>query len=231
MDLQGHASEAKPEWGIAREAGETLNIWQQWAEKTHGWLTRANAATVLGTAASVGSAVALHYDKPVAATALTAADGLLDLGDGALAAHDKVRSPLGKKLDAGSDKVRMPLQVYTAWKFKAVPTAAALLLGGTEAAIAIPSSVAIANGNEPEVSSAGKIKSLAERMAAGGFLLAKVTDSLAERTESDRSEKALHGTARALRCGSWLLTGTAVVYGLGAAKQSARAAGWTEPKA
>lgn len=101
--MQLHRADKQPEW----EAVPTneRNAWQRVAATTSGFVTPANAITVIGLLIVLfGLQQLLAGEYWVAAGALVVGR-LLDIVDGVVADKTGTKGPLGELMDAGADKI------------------------------------------------------------------------------------------------------------------------------
>lgn len=98
-----HHAHKIPDW--EQVPANRRNRWQRLAARSRGILTPANALSVAGAAVSLaGIAMALAGSVLVGAV-LIAAGRLMDIFDGIVADYTGTKSPFGKTVDAGLDKL------------------------------------------------------------------------------------------------------------------------------
>lgn len=235
-DFQAHAIGERPEYdGVLNK-----NLWQEFAELTGGVGAPGNAFTVLGFAANIEACRILRggnikdgtltaHDL-VRACGLLAVDGFFDLLDGGVAKATGTRTPLGRRLDAGTDPIRIANSFHALWKSGIISNSVALTLGLEKVATVVPSIVANARGNEPVVSSAGKAITTVQRTAAGLYLMSAMFEQLAQEEITDTVKSARYGEfavyantlATVSFVGSIALTGPAAIPYVRAALGSAQ---------
>lgn len=208
--LQSHAIGDTPEWELVPR--DEHNAWQKLAAATRGVMTPGNALTAAGTIADItANAIILRNSQDrelsaktlIAATALYATEGIFDALDGTVAKATGTRSPLGRRLDAGSDAGRIPLTIYAMTRSGILPKPATALLAAEKASTVIPSVVAGLRGNEPIVASTGKLTAGAQRFSSGAFMLSAVFHQLGVEASSTQRRRNHGAAARLCRQIGW----------------------------
>lgn len=187
--MQSHAAGDQPEWAGVLEK----NIFQEVASLTAGIVTPGNGFTALGVAANIEACRILRSgnihngtltgNDLVRACALLAIDGFSDNLDGTVARATKTRSPLGRRLDAGTDPIRTLNSFHALWRSGVLPSGVALALGLERTATIVPSVIANIRGNEPVISSAGKAITAAQRLTGGFYLMSAMFEQLASKKQ------------------------------------------------
>lgn len=199
MPSQAHASGDKPQW--VEETNR--NMFQELAALSHGVLTVGNGFTATGFAANIEACRILRSGNVkkgtlsgndlVRACGLFAVDGFFDLFDGAAATATRTRSPLGRRLDAGTDPIRIVNSLHALWKSGILPPGIALTLAGEKAATMLPSAVANLRKNEPVVGNWGKGLTAAQRFTAGLYLVSATFEQLSLEEVTDPAKRAKYG--------------------------------------
>ncbi len=197
--MQSHAAGDQPEWANAIE----LNMFQEVAALTKGVITPGNAFTVLGFAANIEACRILRRgnihegtltgEDLVRACAFLAIDGFSDNLDGFAARTTRTRSPLGRRLDAGTDPIRTLNSFHALWRSGVLPTSVALTLGLERTATIVPSVIANLRGNEPVISSVGKAITAVQRFTGGFYLMSAMFEQLALEEVNDPQKKERYG--------------------------------------
>ena len=218
-DLQAHAIGNIPEWDIIPMSER--NPWQQLASVSYGILTVGNALTAAGLVADLKANQLLARGNVndgtlsaktlMAATSLYAAEGFLDIADGSGAELTGTRSPLGRRLDAGTDAIRIPFTIFTLVRAGILPKSAAAILATEKTSTVIPSVIANLRGNEPVVASEGKLTAAQQRLSLGGFVFSATLHQLAVESQNPEHKKAYQELAVLSRGIGWAaLVGSAI---------------------
>jgi phosphatidylglycerophosphate synthase len=215
MNLQAHASREMADRFYAPR--EEWNVWQRIADKTNDIGTPGNALTTVGTAGAVVASWAFLHDKPVMGTVALFVEGAADIGDGAAAAATETRSPLGAAYDHGTDLPRIALNFLTLAYKRILPKAVAGTLLAEKAATAIPSAIALRNGNKPVVGDEGKITAGVQRVVTGLFALSAAATRFGE--DHPRYASKAKFVSKVAQVGGWVGTGVSVVTVIPAVKQ------------
>ena len=201
--LQSHAIGNRPEWELV---GRTeRNLWQEIAAATGGVVAPGMilTATGFGLSVDVNRRLLREYQQTgrhsgrtlLCATAALLGEGVLDLLDGSVATATGTRSPLGRRADTGSDVCRIGLTTFTLAYCKVVPPHAATILAVQKIVTGAPSVIANARGNEPAVSSYGKVTAALQRVCLGAYLLSATCEQLGIETVGDPAKAARYATA------------------------------------
>ena len=201
--LQSHAIGNRPEWELVDRTER--NLWQEIAAATGGVVAPGMMLTAAGFGLSVdmNRRVLREYRQTsqlsgktlLCATVALLGEGVLDLLDGSVATATGTRSPLGRRADTGSDVCRIGLTAYTLTRCKVVPLYAAGMLAGQKILTAAPSLIANARGNEPAVSSWGKVTAAQQRLCLGAYLLSATCEQLGVEIVDDPTKAAHYGKA------------------------------------
>ncbi len=197
--MQSHSAGNIPEWA---NTTTQLNMFQEIAELTAGIATPGNALTAVGLAANIEACRILRSGNVregtlsghdlVRACALLAIDGFSDNLDGTVARATKTRSPLGRRLDAGTDAFRTLNSFHALWQSGVMPGEVALALGLEKTATIVPSLIANIRGNEPVITSAGKAITAVQRSTGGFYLLSAMFEQLAHEEIQNIHRKGRH---------------------------------------
>ena len=133
------------------------NIWQRWANTTHGVITPGNVFSVVGIATVFVGLFVIADDQLWRGLWLLAGGRLCDVIDGTAANATGTKSPLGEAIDTTADKVAAfaTLLVFAATAI--APWPVMLLIGLQSLLIATLGFAAYQMHKKPHVVAAGKI--------------------------------------------------------------------------
>jgi len=98
-----HRTSAKPDWENTKASNH--NAFQKIAAATGGWVTPANAVTIIGFGIVLYGLVCIMNQQYWSGLIFLAIGRLLDIVDGIVADKTGTKSPLGETFDAVADKI------------------------------------------------------------------------------------------------------------------------------
>lgn len=173
MDL--HRAGKIPDWEKTPASEHT--IFQKVAAKTRGIVTPGNAVSVAGLLLTHNGLVDIKRGNTVFGTAKVAVGRAMDIADGYVADKTGTKSSIGEKVDATIDKILMADALWILHQKDIVPTKAAVIIGAQNIINTIATGVATFRSNEIHSSREGKITTVMQWAAVGGYCLDAMTQT------------------------------------------------------
>jgi len=153
------------EWNLIPE--EDWNIHQRVAERTGGWLTAANAVSVIGAIATAKGLYHASQGEYGKAVAYGATGRVLDLVDGEVAERLGTRGKIGALVDAGLDKALTAGAMLTLARQKVISARFAAITLAQQTEIVIHNAAIEKAGANPNPSNDGKHSMFGIWLSAG----------------------------------------------------------------
>ena len=175
------------------------NIWQRVAKKTHGVITPANVVSLAGLAITISGLQDFKRGDKKKAITKVISGRLCDIADGYVAERTKTKSPLGEAVDATVDKISMAHGLYVMSKTHTLPPLASASFLSQNVINTAATALSKKRGIELHPSAEGKITTLLQWAAIGGYAIAS--------TEKYNSDQSM------VKIGSDVLASTAAAIG------------------
>lgn len=189
-----HRADKIPDWEkIPKEEWTRHHVW---AARTGGIATRANGYTLAGLGFMLAGANDILNDRPVSGLIKMAAGKACDWWDGRDADKTGTKSPLGKKLDASTDKIVVAATVPRLMDVGAMPKWAGGLILAQNVACAAATTVGTVRGMDMNTAASNKWTNGLQAAEAGAFTAAWIAREHYDRPVAARRLDAL-GKAQA----------------------------------
>jgi phosphatidylglycerophosphate synthase len=175
------------------------NIWQRMAKKTHGIITPANAISLAGLYLTISGLQDFKRGDKKKAITKVISGRLCDIADGYVAERTKTKSPIGEAVDATVDKISMAHGLYVMSKTNTLPSLASASFLSQNVINTAATALSKKRGVELHPSAEGKITTLLQWAAIGGYAIAS--------TEKSRDDQSM------VKIGSDVLASTAAAIG------------------
>ncbi len=191
MDL--HISGPKPDW--EEIIPEDRNVHQRVAAATDGWGTFANLLGLVKVGLNTSACLDIHRSKGkelVKPLIKFTAEGILDVADGWIANKTQTKSPKGKLIDAGIDKVNTLLAAAVISKYDVLPKNVTIPIILSQGAVALGGIVSYLTGKEMRIQATKEGKSVMRdgKTGAGLHMLSR---ALEQSNKSKLSKIAMFG--------------------------------------
>ncbi len=192
-----HRTDDSPQWERTPESMQ--NIWQRMAKKTHGIITPANAISLAGLYLTISGLQDFKRGDKKKAITKVISGRLCDIADGYVAERTKTKSPIGEAVDATVDKISMAHGLYVMSKTNTLPSLASASFLSQNVINTAATALSKKRGVELHPSAEGKITTLLQWAAIGGYAIAS--------TEKSRDDQSM------VKIGSDVLASTAAAIG------------------
>jgi phosphatidylglycerophosphate synthase len=197
MVMNLHRTDDSPQWERTPESMQ--NIWQRMAKKTHGIITPANAISLAGLYLTISGLQDFKRGDKKKAITKVISGRLCDIADGYVAERTKTKSPIGEAVDATVDKISMAHGLYVMSKTNTLPSLASASFLSQNVINTAATALSKKRGVELHPSAEGKITTLLQWAAIGGYAIAS--------TEKSRDDQSM------VKIGSDVLASTAAAIG------------------
>ncbi len=119
MALNLHISPHRPDWETIPTRDR--NSWQKLAAGSKGWLTPANAISLLGATLVLAGLLQLRSEVTITGVVLILIGRLADIADGYIADKTGTKSPLGELVDTTSDKFIAAITIIALFVYGLLP--------------------------------------------------------------------------------------------------------------
>ncbi|MDQ5885775.1 MAG: archaetidylinositol phosphate synthase [Patescibacteria group bacterium] len=167
--MELHRASKIPDW--AKVPSDKRNIFQIVAEKTRGIVTPGNAVSVAGLVLTHNGLVDIKRGRTILGTSKVVVGRAMDIADGYVADKTGTKSSIGEKFDATIDKLLMADALLALHQKEIVPTMPALLIGAQNIVNTVATGIATVRNNEIHSSREGKITTVMQWAAIGGYCL------------------------------------------------------------
>ena len=196
MVMNLHRTDDSPQWERTPESMQ--NIWQRIAKKTHGIITPANAISLAGLYLTISGLQDFKRGDKKKAITKVISGRLCDIADGYVAERTKTKSPLGEAVDATVDKISMAQGLYVMSKTHALPPIASAAFLSQNIINTAATAISKKRGVELHPSAEGKITTLLQWAAIGGYAIASTEKSRDDHTIVEIGSNVLASTAAAI---------------------------------
>jgi phosphatidylglycerophosphate synthase len=196
IDMNLHRTEKKPQWESTPEAER--NVWQRIAQATKGMVTPANAISLLGLGLTASGLQDFKRGARQQAVAKIILGRACDIADGYVADKTKTKSPIGEAVDATVDKISMAHGLYVLRETDTLPVFTTASFFTQNVINTAATAVAKKRGVELHPSAEGKITTLMQWAAIGGYIISAV------RSQSE-GPSAIEGVSNLLSAGATVL--------------------------
>ena len=196
MIMNLHRTDNIPQWERTPESMQ--NIWQRVAKKTHGVITPANVVSLAGLALTVSGLQDFKRGDKKKAITKVISGRLCDIADGYVAERTKTKSPLGEAVDATVDKISMAHGLYVMSKTHTLPPLASASFLSQNVINTAATALSKKRGIELHPSAEGKITTLLQWAAIGGYAIASTEKYSADQSMVKIGSDVLASTAAAI---------------------------------
>ena len=191
-----HRTDNIPQWERTPESMQ--NIWQRVAKKTHGVITPANVVSLAGLALTVSGLQDFKRGDKKKAITKVISGRICDIADGYVAERTKTKSPLGEAVDATVDKISMAHGLYVMSKTHTLPPLASASFLSQNVINTAATALSKKRGIELHPSAEGKITTLLQWAAIGGYAIASTEKYSADQSMVKIGSDVLASTAAAI---------------------------------
>lgn len=181
--MELHRASKIPDW--EKIPVNEQNIFQKIAAKTGGVATPGNAVSVAGLLLTHSGLMNIKNGNKIRGTTEVVVGRAMDIVDGYVADKTGTKSSVGEKFDATIDKILMADALWLLHKKEIVPTKAAVLIGVQNVVNTVATGVAMLRSNELHSSREGKITTVLQWAAIGGYCI----DAVAQADQSRSSDQ------------------------------------------
>lgn len=196
MIMNLHRTDNIPQWERTPESMQ--NIWQRVAKKTHGVIAPANVVSLAGLALTVSGLQDFKRGDKKKAITKVISGRLCDIADGYVAERTKTKSPLGEAVDATVDKISMAHGLYVMSKTNTLPYLASASFLSQNVIVTAATALSKKRGTELHPSAEGKITTLLQWAAIGGYAIASTEKSIDEHSIVEIGSNVLACSAAAI---------------------------------
>ena len=196
MIMNLHRTDNIAQWERTPESMQ--NIWQRVAKKTHGVITPANAISLSGLALTISGLQDFKRGDKKKAITKVISGRICDIADGYVAERTKTKSPLGEAVDATVDKISMAHGLYVMSKTNTLPSLASASFLSQNIINTAATALSKKRGTELHPSAEGKITTLLQWAAIGGYAIASTEKYSADQSMVKIGSDVLASTAAAI---------------------------------